>query len=119
MRPMTKRVKVLCFIAQFLPFNVMHVEAVRIGNRVTDGLFLFGKHVWTETKTDESQVYIHDYSESELTWWASEAGAFKAANSVHAIEVLNGYGVRPYAMGPYDTLEKADHFSKSLGGQNA
>lgn len=116
MRPMTKRVKVLCFIAQFLPFKVMHVEAVRIGTWVTDGLFIFGKQVWTETKTDESQVYIHDYSESELTWWASESGAFKAFDSAHAIEVLKGYGMRPYAMGPYDTLEKADQFSKILGG---
>lgn len=114
-RPMTKRVKVLCFIAQFLPFKLMHVEAVRIGNWVTDGLFLFGKHVWTETgKPDGCTTTL--YAESELKWWASEAGAFKAANSAHAIEKLKDYGVRPYAMGPYDTLEKADQFSKILGG---
>lgn len=114
MRPMTQRVKVLCFIAQFFPFKVMHVEAVRIGNWVTDGLFIFGKQVWIET--DKSEVCTLLYAESELKWWASESGAFKAANSAHAIEVLKGYGMRPYAMGPYDTLEKADQFSKILGG---
>jgi len=94
---------------------VMHVEAVRIGNWVTDGLFLFGKQVWTESvKPDGCTTTL--YAESDLKYWACREGAFKAGSLDHAHEVLLKYGSQASPMGPYDTLQQADQVSKILGG---
>lgn len=48
MRPMTRKVRFLVWLSQFFPFHVMHVEAGRIQNYITDSLYLFGKEVWVE-----------------------------------------------------------------------
>lgn len=48
MRKMTRRVRFLVWLSQFFPFHVMHVECARIGDRITEALYLFGKQVWVE-----------------------------------------------------------------------
>lgn len=48
MRKMTWRVRLLVRLSYLFPFHVMHVECARIGNRITDALYLFGKQVWVE-----------------------------------------------------------------------
>ncbi len=60
-RPMSKRIKLILALFGWLPYRVLSVQAVRIGNVVTDGVFLFRKQVWTESNPP-TIVRLDDYS---------------------------------------------------------